>query len=78
MKNPLFAAIDIGSHNCRLTIVEKVHNSPKILLNQSNGTNLIKIEHQYLAKISLNTGISIEEIRHELISELKDFYKIED
>ena len=42
MKNPLFAAIDIGSHNCRLTIVEKVHNSPKILLNQSNGTNLIK------------------------------------
>ena len=42
MKNPIFAAIDIGSHNCRLTIVEKINNSFKLLHNYSHGTNLIK------------------------------------
>ena len=42
MKNPIFAAIDIGSHNCRLTIVEKINNSFKVLHNYSYGTNLIK------------------------------------
>ena len=42
MKNIIFAAIDIGSYNCRLTIVKKFNNSFKIIHNFSYGTNLIK------------------------------------
>ncbi len=42
MKKSVFAAIDIGSYNCRLTIVKKNSNGYKILHNFSNGTNLIK------------------------------------
>lgn len=42
MKNPVFAAIDIGSHNCRLTVVEKINNKIKVIHNYSHGTNLIK------------------------------------
>ncbi len=42
MKNLILAAIDIGSHNCRLTIVEKNKNNFKVLHNYSHGTNLIK------------------------------------
>ncbi len=42
MKNSVYAAIDIGSYNCRLTIVKKCSYGFKILHNYSNGTNLIK------------------------------------
>ena len=43
-----------------------------------NGQISIKIEHQDLTQISLNTGIPIEDIRHKLIIELSEFYKIDD
>ena len=43
-----------------------------------NGQISLKIEHKDLTKISLNTGIPIEEIRNKLLIELKEFYKLED
>ena len=43
-----------------------------------NGKISIKIEHKDLTKISLNTGIPIEEIRQKLIIELSELYNIED
>ena len=43
-----------------------------------NGQTSIKIEHKDLTKISLKTGISIEEIRQKLIIELSDFYELDD
>ena len=43
-----------------------------------NGQNSIKIEHKDLTRITLNTGIPIEEIRQELIIELSEFYEIDD
>ena len=39
-----------------------------------NGQISIKIEHKDLTKISLNTGIPIEEIRKKLIIELSEFH----
>ena len=41
-KNKKIAAIDIGSHNCRLMIVEKSADGKKIIFNHSKPTNLIK------------------------------------
>ena len=41
MKNLIFAAIDIGSYNCRLTIVKKLKYNFKVIHNFSYGTNLI-------------------------------------
>ena len=43
-----------------------------------NGQNSIKIEHKDLTRITLNTGIPIEEIRQKLILELSGFYKLDD
>ena len=43
-----------------------------------NGKNSIKIEHKDLTRITLNTGIPIEEIRQKLIIELSEFYEIDD
>ena len=43
-----------------------------------NGQNSIKIEHKDLTRITLNTGIPIEEIRQKLIIELSEFYEIDD
>ncbi len=43
-----------------------------------NGKISIKIEHNDLRKISLNTGISIEEIRRKLFMELSRFYELDD
>ncbi len=43
-----------------------------------NGMNSIKIEHKDLTRITLNTGIPIEEIRKKLIIELSEFYEIDD
>ena len=43
-----------------------------------NGKNSIKIEHKDLTRITLNTGIPIEEIRQKLIIELSEFYQIDD
>ncbi len=43
-----------------------------------NGQNSIKIEHKDLTRISLKSGIPIEEIRQKLIIELSEFYKIDD
>ena len=42
MKNLIFAAIDIGSYNCRLTIVKKIKDDLKIIHNFSYATNLIR------------------------------------
>ena len=43
-----------------------------------NGQNSIKIEHKDLTRITLNTGIPIEEIRQKLIIELSEFYELND
>ena len=43
-----------------------------------NGKISIKIEHKDLTQITLNTGISIEEIRQKLIIELSEFYELDD
>ncbi len=43
-----------------------------------NGQISIKIEHKDLTQITLNTGISIEEIRQKLIIELSEFYELDD
>ncbi len=43
-----------------------------------NGKILIKIEHKDLAKISLNTGIPLDEIRQKLFMELSEFYEFND
>ena len=43
-----------------------------------NGQNSIKIEHKDLTRITLNTGIPIEEIRQKLIIDLSEFYEIDD
>ena len=43
-----------------------------------NGQNSIKIEHKDLTRITLNTGIAIEEIRQKVIIELSEFYEIDD
>jgi len=43
-----------------------------------NGKTSIKIEHKDLAKITLNSGIPIEEIRQKIIIELSGFYELDD
>jgi len=43
-----------------------------------NGKNSIKIEHKDLTRITLNTGIPIEEIRQKLIIELSELYEMDD
>ncbi len=43
-----------------------------------NGQISIKIEHKDLTKISLNTGIPIEEIRNKLLIELSEFHELYD
>jgi len=43
-----------------------------------NGQISIKIEHKDLSKITLDTGIPIEEIRQKLIIELSEFYELDD
>ena len=59
MKNIVYAAIDIGSYNCRLTIVEKKNNKLKTLHRYSNGTNLIK-------NLSFNNEFTTENIKKTL------------
>ncbi len=43
-----------------------------------NGKISIKIEHKDLTKLTLDTGIPIEEIRQKLFIELSEFYEIDD
>ena len=43
-----------------------------------NGQISIKIEHKDLTQISLDTGISIEEIRQNIFKEISEFYKLDD
>ena len=43
-----------------------------------NGHMSIKIEHKDLSKISLNTGISLDEIRQKLLIELSEVYELDD
>ena len=43
-----------------------------------NGQISIKIEHHDLSQISLNTGISLDEIRKQLFMDLSEFYKLDD
>ena len=43
-----------------------------------NGHISIKIEHHDLSQISLNTGISLDEIRKQLFMDLSEFYKLDD
>ncbi len=42
-----------------------------------NGQISIKIEHKDLTKITLNSGIPIEEVRQKLIIELSEFYELD-
>ena len=43
-----------------------------------NGKISLKIEHKDLKEISLNNGISIEDIRQKLFMELSGFYELDD
>ncbi len=43
-----------------------------------NGQTSIKMEHKDLVKISLDTGINIEEIRQKVFMELSDCYELKD
>ena len=43
-----------------------------------NGKISVKIEHNHLSEISLNNGISIEDIRNKLFMELSEFYELDD
>ena len=43
-----------------------------------NGKISLKIEHNDLKKISLNNGISVEDIRQKLFMELSRFYELDD
>ena len=43
-----------------------------------NGQISLKIEHKDLTKISLNTGIPLDEIRQKLFIELSEFYESDD
>ena len=43
-----------------------------------NGNISKKIEHKDLTKITLNTGIPIEEVRKKLIIELSEYYELDD
>ena len=58
-KNKKIGAIDIGSHNCRLLVVEKHKNSKKIIFNHSKPTNLIK-------NLSFNNEFSFQNISKTL------------
>ena len=58
-KKKRFAAIDIGSFNCRLTIVEKTVSGLKTVQNFSRETNLIK-------KISYSNEFRYENIKKTL------------
>ena len=62
----------IGSHNTTFGEV----NFKKAM--RPNGNISIKIEHNDLRKISLNTGISIEVLRQKLFIELSRFYELDD
>ena len=42
-----------------------------------NGQSSVKIEHKDLTRISINTGLPIEEIRHKLFIELSEFYELD-
>ena len=69
MKNLIFAAIDIGSYNCRLTIVKKFKDNFKIIHNFSYGTNLI-------SNLSFNnefTEKNIEKSNHFMEENNDDF-----
>ena len=67
MKNITLAAIDIGSHNCRLTIVRRIKNKKKILNTYSYGTNLIK-------NLSYNNEFTLKNINKTVMC-LKFFSK---
>ena len=43
-----------------------------------SGQISIKIEHKDLTRITLSSGIPIEEVRQKLIIELSEFYQIDD
>ena len=60
-KNKKFAAIDIGSHNCRLLISEKRNNLVKTVFNSSIPTNLIK-------NLSYNNEFNDENIKKTIES----------
>ena len=60
-KNDKFAAIDIGSHNCRLLISEKNQGVIKSVFNSSKPTNLIKNlsynnEFNYNKEVGVDVG----------------------
>ncbi len=58
-KNENVAAIDIGSHNCRLIIAKKNKNFKKVVFNRSQPTNLIK-------NLSFNNEFNFENITKTL------------
>ncbi len=66
-KKNKFAAIDIGSHNCRLLIVEKKNSKLRIHFNSANPTNLIK-------NLSFNNEFNLKNVSRTLDC-LKKFKK---
>ena len=69
MENSIFAAIDIGSYNCRLTIVEKIKQELKIIHNFSYPTNLIKnlsFNNEFNFKNTLTTLDCLEKMANKL------------
>ncbi len=78
MKNSIFAAIDIGSFNCRLTIVRAVKGSFKIIHNFSHSTNLIKnlsFNNEFNDENTEKTLKCLKEFSKRLKSFNVDFYR---
>ncbi len=70
MKNSIFAAIDIGSYNCRLTIVKRFNTTLKIIHNFSYATNLIKnlsFNNEFSLKNTQKTVSCLKKIANKLI-----------
>ena len=66
-----FAAIDIGSFNCRLVVVEKQNNNLKIIHNFSKETNLIKdiaYNNEFTHEKISNTVNCLKEISNKIKS----------
>jgi len=71
-KKNIYGAIDIGSYNCRLLIVEKSGTNRKVLNNSSVPTNLIK-NLSYNNEFNKNNISKTLKCLHNYSNKLKDF-----
>ena len=62
----------IGKHKTRFGEI----NFKQVM--RPNGQISMKVEHKDLTKISLDSGIPIEEIRQKIYMELSEFYELGD